>query len=160
VWDARGSSKPLHTFDDHNAAIKALKWCPWERHVLASGGGSADRKVCLWNTSAASGNLMASADTGSQVTGVLWSEEDRELITSHGYAQNQLSLWRYPSLRKVGDLQGHQGRILGLAQSPDSSIVCSLSADETLRFWRVFTPRKNKVYSGINAARLGKPCIR
>ena len=67
-------------------------------------------------------------------------EQERELLTAHGYSRNQLSLWKYPSLVKVGDLEGHEGRLLGLAQSPDGSLVCSPSADETLRFWRVFTP--------------------
>ena len=66
--------------------------------------------------------------------------QERELLTAHGHSRNQLSLWKYPSLVKVGDLEGHEGRLLGLAQSPDGSLVCSPSADETLRFWRVFTP--------------------
>lgn len=138
IWETPTAETPVHTFTEHQAAVKALKWCPWQRHVLATGGGSADRQICLWNAS--SGRLLMSTNAESQVTGILWGEQERELLTAHGYSRNQLSLWKYPSLVKVGDLEGHEGRLLGLAQSPDGSLVCSPSADETLRFWRVFTP--------------------
>ncbi|CAE7239564.1 cdc20 [Symbiodinium natans] len=138
IWETPTSSSPLHTFTEHQAAVKAIRWCPWQRHVLATGGGSADRQVCLWN--AASGRMLMSTHAESQVTGIIWGQQERELLTAHGYSRNQLSLWKYPSLVKVGDLEGHEGRLLGLAQSPDGSLVCSSSADETLRFWRVFSP--------------------
>jgi len=107
-------------------------------NVLATGGGSSDRQICLWNAS--SGRLLMSTDAGSQVTGLAWGLQERELVTAHGYSRNQLSLWKYPSLTKSTDLEGHTGRLLGLAQSPDGSLICSASADETLRFWRVFAP--------------------
>uniref|UniRef100_A0A7S2Q557 CDC20/Fizzy WD40 domain-containing protein n=1 Tax=Zooxanthella nutricula TaxID=1333877 RepID=A0A7S2Q557_9DINO len=138
IWENPGSTAPLHTLTEHCAAVKALKWCPWQRSVLATGGGSADRQVMVWN--AASGRLLMSADAESQVTGIVWGVQEKELLTAHGYSRNQLSLWKYPSLVKAADLEGHTGRILGLAQSPDSSLVCSSSADETLRFWQVFSP--------------------
>jgi len=34
-------------------------------------------------------------------------------------------------------LKGHTGRILDLAMSPGENMVGSVSADETLRFWRL-----------------------
>ena len=50
----------------HQAAVKAVAWCPWQPHVLASGGGTADRTIRLWNTS--NGTLLNTIDTKSQVT--------------------------------------------------------------------------------------------
>lgn len=139
IWETVTSRAPLHTLTEHRAAVKALRWCPWQRNVLATGGGSADRQVCLWNAS--SGRLLMSADAESQVTGIAWGgPQERELVTSHGYSRNHLSLWKYPSLVKSMDLEGHGGRLLDLAQSPDGSLICSASADETLRFWQVFSP--------------------
>mgnify|MGYP000390941165 CR=1 FL=1 len=41
-----------------------------------------------------------------QVCALLWSQEYKELISGHGFSQNQLSIWRYPSLTKVADLEG------------------------------------------------------
>ena len=39
-----------------------------------------------------------------------WNRHEKELLSSHGYSKNQLCLWKYPSLAKVGELTGHQGR--------------------------------------------------
>lgn len=138
IWENPTTSTPMHSLCEHTAAVKALKWCPWQRHVLATGGGSSDRKVCLWNAS--SGRLLQSVDAESQVTGMVWGTQEKELLTAHGYSRNQLTLWKYPSLTRTADLEGHSGRLLGVAQSPDGSLVCSSSADETLRFWQVFSP--------------------
>jgi len=141
IWDcAMGSNGPLLSLTEHRAAVKALRWCPWQRHLLASGGGSADRQICLWNSQ--SGRLLCTADTESQVTGLAWGQQEKELASAHGFHRNQLSLWRYPSLTKVADIEGHSARILSLAQSPDGATICSASADETLRFWRLFSPLK------------------
>jgi cell division cycle protein 20 (cofactor of APC complex) len=138
IWDNSMTQTPLNILTEHTAAVKALRWCPWQRHVLATGGGSADRQVCLWNASSA--RLLMSADAESQVTAVMWGQQEKELVTAHGYSRNHLSVWKHPSLVKVADLEGHSGRIVGLAQSPDGSLVCSAAADETLRFWQIFTP--------------------
>jgi len=147
IWDSYMSRTPLHTINEHGAAVKAIRWCPWQRNVVATGGGSADRRICLWNAS--NGRLLSSVDAESQVTDILWGQQDRELITAHGYSRNHLSLWKHPSLVKVADLEGHTSRIVGMAQSPDGSIVCSASADESLRFWRVFSPT-----SGVKASKI------
>ena len=67
-----------------------------------------------------------------------WSRHERELLSSHGFSQNQLCLWKYPTMTKMAELTGHTARVLHLAQSPDGATVVSAAADETLRFWRVF----------------------
>lgn len=60
------------------------------------------------------------------------------VLFSHGFAENQLCLWKYPSMACVKEFKGHTSRVLHMAQSPDGSMVCSGSADETLRFWNIF----------------------
>jgi cell division cycle 20, cofactor of APC complex len=72
------------------------------------------------------------------VCSLLWSTRTRELVSSHGYAHNQLCVWRYPSLQRVKELPGHTARVLHTALSPDGATVVSAAADETLRFWEVF----------------------
>ena len=47
------------------AAVKALAWSPFQRNLLASGGGTADRQIMYWNSS--TGTLLNSVDTKSQV---------------------------------------------------------------------------------------------
>uniref|UniRef100_A0A182VUM5 CDC20/Fizzy WD40 domain-containing protein n=1 Tax=Anopheles minimus TaxID=112268 RepID=A0A182VUM5_9DIPT len=143
VWSAangapHATGDPLHVFNAHQAAIRALAWCPWQPNVLASGGGTADRTIKFWNV--ANGNLMNSVDTKSQVCGLLFSKTYKELISAHGYVNNQLTIWKYPSMTKQVDLLGHTGRVLQMAMSPDGSTVMSAGADETLRLWNCFTP--------------------
>ena len=127
---------PKHTLTDHQAAVKALAWCPWQKNVLASGGGTADRAIKVWN--AATGSLLSSTDTGSQVCSLQFNPHERELLSSHGFSQNQLCLWKFPTMTKLKELTGHTARVLHTAVSPDGTTVCSAAADETLRFWRVF----------------------
>ena len=148
LWDAAMSSRRSHTslaggtvaprlvLSQHRAAVKALDWCPFHRNLLASGGGTADRTIKFWNTT--TGAVLNSIDTGSQVCSLLWSTHNKEICSSHGFSENQLCLWNYPSMTKVQELKGHTARVLHMAQSPDGSTVVSAAADETLRFWQVF----------------------
>jgi len=138
---------PRLCFEDHHiAAVKAVSWCPWQRHLLATGGGTADRTIKLWNTSSvgvtAGTENVFSIDTGSQVCAIQWSDHYKELISSHGFSDNQLILWRFNptehTLHKVHELRGHTARVLYLAKSPDGQTICSASADESIRFWHVF----------------------
>ncbi|XP_058125501.1 cell division cycle protein 20 homolog [Anopheles ziemanni] len=143
VWAAasgapHATTEPVYIFNQHQAAIRALAWCPWQSHVLASGGGTADRCIKFWNC--ASGQLLSSVDTKSQVCGLIFSKTYKELISAHGYVNNQLSIWKYPSMTKQVDLMGHTGRVLQIAMSPDGSTIMSAGADETLRMWNCFAP--------------------
>ena len=41
-----------------------------------------------------------------QISGILWSEEHKELISGHGFSENQLTIWKYPSMNIVTQLTG------------------------------------------------------
>ncbi|CAN1286229.1 Cell division cycle 20.1, cofactor of APC complex [Linum perenne] len=134
IWDR--STQYLHRLEDHTSAVKALAWCPFQGNLLATGGGGGDRTIKFWNTH--TGACLNSVDTGSQVCALLWNKNERELLSSHGFTQNQLTLWKYPSMVKTAELTGHTSRVLFMAQSPDGCTVASAAGDETLRFWNVF----------------------
>ena len=38
----------------------------------------------------------------SQVCNLAWSKHASELVSTHGYSQNQILVWKYPSLVQVG----------------------------------------------------------
>eukprot|EP00934_Nitzschia_sp_Nitz4_P008225 Nitzschia sp. Nitz4//scaffold274_size25273//8452//10116//NITZ4_008327-RA/size25273-processed-gene-0.13-mRNA-1//-1//CDS//3329545281//8215//frame0 len=154
---------PRLVLQQHKAAVKALDWCPFRRGVLASGGGTADRTIKLWNSN--SGAMLNSLDTGSQVCSLVWSRHQRELCSSHGFSENQLMLWRYGSgsnLTKVKELTGHTSRVLSLACSPDGSTVVSAAGDESLRFWNIFGTPPSRRSENLNIGELsfGMPQIR
>ncbi|KAJ1720271.1 substrate-specific activator of APC-dependent proteolysis [Coemansia erecta] len=147
LWDARYTPavptpagrvfrRPLHRLDAHNAAVKALAWSPAAGSLLASGGGTDDRTIRLWNTQ--TGTQLSSHDTKSQVCNIAWAPDGRELVSTHGYSQNHVIVWRYPQMTPIALLPGHTKRVLYLAQSPDGSTVATAAGDETIRFWDVF----------------------
>jgi len=147
LWQASGgecygSPTPSHSLSQHQAAVKALAWCPWQPNILASGGGTADRTIRIWNAS--NGSLVNTVDTKSQVCSLLWASEYKELISSHGYANNEVVIWRYPQMTRTAELLGHTERVLHTALSPDGSTLVSAGADETLRLWKCFTADPNK----------------
>ncbi|KAH3679011.1 hypothetical protein WICPIJ_008752 [Wickerhamomyces pijperi] len=141
VWDGAMNTQPLHKFE-HSAAIKALSWSPHQRGVLASGGGTNDRRIKIWNT--LNGNKLSDVDTGSQVCNLTWSVNSVELVSTHGYSKNQIMVWKYPQMSQVASLTGHSYRVLYLSLSPDGRTIVTGSGDETLRFWNVFEKNKNE----------------
>jgi cell division cycle protein 20 (cofactor of APC complex) len=138
LWDVATSStaSPRFELTDHQAAVKALAWSPHERNLLATGGGTADRTIKFWNSR--TGALLNSIDTESQVCALQWNPYEKEILSSHGFARNQLCLWKYPSMAKIKELEGHTARVLHMACH--GGTVVSAAADETLRFWDVFAP--------------------
>lgn len=141
IWDA-ASSSPLLKFHQHSAAVKAISWSPHQRGLLASGGGTADKCIRFWST--VTNSPLHHIDTGSQVCNLVWSKNVNELVSTHGYSQNQVVVWSYPSMNQVATLTGHTMRVLYLAMSPDGQTIVTGAGDETLRFWNVFPDTKSE----------------
>ncbi|KAK0125119.1 substrate-specific activator of APC-dependent proteolysis [Cadophora gregata f. sp. sojae] len=135
VWDKLNET-PLWKFSEHTAAVKAIAWSPHQRGLLASGGGTADRRIIFHDT--LRGTVVNEIDTGSQVCNLAWSKNSNEIVSTHGYSQNQIVVWKYPSMSQVVSLTGHTYRVLYLAMSPDGRTIVTGAGDETLRFWNVF----------------------
>jgi cell division cycle 20-like protein 1 (cofactor of APC complex) len=72
----------------------------------------------------------------------MWSKNSNELVSTHGYSgrpvQNQIHIWRYPTMTQAATLTGHTYRVLYLAMSPDGQTIVTGAGDETLRFWNAF----------------------
>jgi cell division cycle protein 20 (cofactor of APC complex) len=151
VWDTTAASgggqsssqnSPRFQLTAHSAAVKAVGWAPFQKNLLASGGGTQDKCIRFWNTT--TGECVNTIEAGSQVCTLLWSRHSRELVTSHGYDDFQLSVWKYPSLARIADLKGHESRVLYSALSPDGRTVVTAAGDETIRFWKVFDHEPKK----------------
>ncbi|XP_030851557.1 fizzy-related protein homolog [Strongylocentrotus purpuratus] len=140
VWN-HSSTSPVQQYTEHSAAVKAIAWSPHQHGLLASGGGTADRCIRFWNT--LTSQPLNYVDTVSQVCNLAWSKHDNELVSTHGYSQNQILVWKYPSLVQVAKLTGHTYRVLYLAVSPDGEAIVTGAGDETLRFWNVFSKSRS-----------------
>ena len=119
--------------------MKGLAWSPHSRGLLASGGGTADRTIRIWNV--LESTCVRAVDTGSQVCNLAWSKNVDEIVSTHGYSQNQITLWSIPSMDQLGSFIGHRSRVLYLAVSPDGENIVTGAGDQTLRFWNLFPPK-------------------
>lgn len=148
IWNVRQSKVPIINWGDHTAAIKAIAWSPHQNGLLASGGGTYDRCIRFRNT--LTGKLLNVIDTGSQVCNLIWSKNVNEIVSTHGYSlrgkthNNQIILWKYPTMTRLATLKGHTYRVLYLALSPDGQTIVTGAGDETLRFWNIFPSTKSK----------------
>lgn len=138
IWDLRWPSEPRWIQDDHMAAVKALDWCPWQPSLLATGSGTADRRIRFWNTS--SNTCLRQIQCESQVCGLRWSTAGHhsEIVSTHGFSNNELAVWHYPSLSKVVGMRAHETRVLQAALSADGSTLVTAAANEHLKFWNIF----------------------
>jgi cell division cycle 20-like protein 1 (cofactor of APC complex) len=89
---AHNSSAPQAKFTQHTAAVKAIAWSPHQRGLLASGGGITDGCIKFWNT--LSFQNQSSVETGSQICNLMFSKNVNELVSTHGYSQNQINIWK------------------------------------------------------------------
>jgi len=141
VW-RNGSSRPRVKLEGHSSAVRAVAWCPWKKGVLATGGGVTDRTIRAWDTER--GVCVSSTETEAQVCGILFSERHKELISTHGYSDNNICVWKFCTMRKIGEMSGHADRVLYSAMSPDGNTLATCAADENLNFWKIFEHPKEK----------------
>ena len=86
-----------------NAAVKAIAFCPWQRGLLAVGGGSNDRAIHFFHT--ISGAPLAMIDCAAQVTSLIWSSTKREIAATFGFAQPEhpyrIAVYAWPSCQQI-----------------------------------------------------------
>lgn len=103
IWDARSTSNaPLYSKSSHKAAVKALSWCPYQSSLLATGGGSTDKTINFWNTT--TGARVNTIETGSQISSLNWGYANgtgMEIVATHGFPTNSISLFNYQPYRKL-----------------------------------------------------------
>jgi WD40 repeat protein/uncharacterized caspase-like protein len=86
---------------------------------------------------------------------VKWSSDGKYIITSQGVsrantekAERYITLWEYPSLKKIKTFLGHDDCIESVCFSPDNNYILSGSFDKTIRLWEIQTGNEVKVFMG------------
>ncbi|KAK8024699.1 wd domain-containing protein [Apiospora arundinis] len=105
----------------HQAAVKALAFCPWRPNLLATGGGSTDKLIHFFHT--ASGAALATISVSAQVTSLTWSTTRRELAATFGYAVPEhsvrIAVFSWPECAMIGCVRWHgEHRALGAIAYP------------------------------------------
>lgn len=124
LWDGRGGDlsgatrgAPKWTKRNHTAAVKALAFSPWSP-LLASGGGTSDTCIHIWNMN--TGARLHTYHTGAQVTGVHWSVDRKELVSTHGFPGNGVVGWGYPPSSSSGSGTGSGSGVAAAAGTSGS----------------------------------------
>lgn len=153
IWDVADMSRPSVTFTEHTSAVAAIAWNPHEHNMLATGGGSADRTIKLWN--AGNGIVKKSVITGAQVCSMVWSPHEAELLTGHGYGfgdndECKMSLWKMPSVTRIQNFEiGGHFRPLAMAVCPSGSKVCVATSSNSLLIYDMFRGLQGKTYKEL-----------
>ncbi|KAK7437793.1 WD domain-containing protein [Colletotrichum acutatum] len=152
----------------HEAAIKAIAFCPWQNGLVATGGGLGDKCIHFFHTT--SSTPLATIDVGAQVTSLIWSTTRREIAAtfgySHGYAQTEhpyrLIIFSWPSCQQVGAIAwaggpralyaipypgGPSDALKGSRTAKEGTIVVA-SSDETLKFHEVWQDKPKSTTGG------------
>jgi WD40 repeat protein len=91
------------------AAVKAIAFCPWQKGLLAIGGGSNDRCIHFYHT--ISGASLATIDCHAQVTSLIWSTTRREIAATFGFAQPdhpyRIAVFAWPSCEQIVAVPWH-----------------------------------------------------
>lgn len=140
----------IHTFK-HKAAVKGLALNISE-NFLASGGGTFDKTIKLWDIKKFT--LISENLTDSQITNIEFFPNDT-LAISNGYISNNIIIYKLNNdnkhqevlslnksnptniLKKISIFEKHVKRILYMSKSKCNNYLVSLSTDGNLKIWRV-----------------------
>ncbi|KAF8644026.1 hypothetical protein AX16_008742 [Volvariella volvacea WC 439] len=168
-WDSR-QQVPLDVGEfvqrrkkmQHEAAVRALAWCPWQPKLLASADMSGT--VRMWNINASPSHSNATSpgklELDSAVTGIHFSPHCKEFLTTHGAqtssasgspvippgavrTANSISVYSYPSLRHVNTLSVAEHPIEGSVMNPNGTrVIVSVPKDNKLHVCDVWLKKK------------------
>ncbi|KAF8998903.1 WD40 repeat-like protein [Hymenopellis radicata] len=135
VNNAQGKAKWVKR--NHTAAVKAVAWCPWQPSLLATGGGTNDASINIWNVN--TGARVHSQKTPAQISTIQWAPHKKEILTTHGYPTNSIMIHAYPSMERVAEIRdAHDSRVLFSCVSPAGDMVLTGGGDESLKFWKIW----------------------
>lgn len=154
IWDISDLTNPKKMFHlKHEAAVKAVAFCPWMPNLLATGGGSRDKNIRFWHSK--SGTLISKHKTKGQITAVIWSRSKKEILVTFGFGESSeknciLAVYSYPSMKlKIRVNAPPDMRILTADLSNDFHSICASISDQSVRIYNIWNSKydlKSKVY--------------
>ncbi|OHS98672.1 hypothetical protein TRFO_34850 [Tritrichomonas foetus] len=136
IWDIRNMNRPYTCFRGHSAAVRAIAWNPLKSNAIATGGGSNDRTIRIWDVDTRETSSIV--QTGSQVCNLYWSRRYYTILSTHGFSQNTIALWRGGDLQNVACFALHKSRVLYTAVSPDEEYALTAAPKDPIYLWNFF----------------------
>jgi WD40 repeat protein len=129
LWDVN-QGKELSVFRGHTAAVTAVAFVrSGQRFVSASMDGS----VRLWDAETA--KQLKKMDHPGGVHDVVVSADGKTALSA-GWEDHKVRLWDLETGRELNRLEGHTGRVLGVALAPNGTRAVSCDTDCTVYVWR------------------------
>lgn len=158
VWDMKQS--PILKFIlPHNAAVKAIAFCPWAKSLLVTGGGARDRTIRFWHAS--TGTMVNSFFADSQVSSLVWSLSTKQLVATFGFGHNKsiISIYSYPEMIEKNHVHANpETRALSSSLSADGSSICVACNDSTIRLYKLW-PKNHLFHLRQNSKTFGSSLI-
>ena len=155
----------------HEAAVKAIAFCPWRKDLVATGGGTHDHCIHFYRTS--SGAALASISVSAQVTSLIWSTTRREIAVTFGYAEPEhpirIAIFTWPGCHQVAAIPWERGfralhavscpspieiapSFAAQRQSRDNGCIVVACSDRTLKFYELW-PTGPRIAAGRTGPR-------
>ncbi|WNG19635.1 WD40 repeat domain-containing serine/threonine-protein kinase [Cystobacter fuscus] len=125
----------------HEGLVRAIRFSP-DGGTLATGG--TDNALHLWDLEGT--HLRRIHVGGTGVQHLLFSPDGQSLLTA-GARDHAIRRWDVRMGRALEPLEGHGGKVNGMALSGDGQRLVSASDDETLRLWDLAS-RTSRVLRG------------
>jgi WD40 repeat protein len=145
LWDVvkRKAASPVDMLQGHTDYLRSVSFSPDGRQLAS---GSSDRTVRLWSVpEGAPGPVLQHVH---MVVCVAFSPVVGSNMLASGDMDRIVRLWDVSNQQLLRELQGHSGRIMSMAFSPDDSQLVSGSLDNTVRLWSVASGKLLKVLTG------------
>ncbi|ABW32107.1 WD40 domain-containing protein [Acaryochloris marina] len=120
-------------FPGHTDAIRSVAYCPHDQ-IIASGGGTGDRTIRLWNIS--NGQCIKILKGHSNGIWSLAFHPKGKFLASSGLDQSA-KLWDIHSGECLETFQGHGHWVWSVSFSPNAEILASGSFDRTVKLWDI-----------------------
>jgi WD40 repeat protein len=126
----------LDTLTGHASEIKAIAFSPDGSHLASV---DRDGALIVWDVD--SGDILTQTDLPALnlVRALAYADDGNILVAGDNRETNDLLVWQSNAPDTLTTFSGHTAAIISAAFSPDTTLIASASADQTVRVWNLET---------------------
>jgi|GEM_PF-1024351 len=131
LWDTQ-TGKEVKKVEGSQAEFYSVAFSP-DSKLLATGSGSEDHTVTIWNIEAGETVHSFELEEGESIFSVAFSP-DGKLIAAGG-SNNKIHIWSLETGELLKTLEQHTDSVSSVAFSPNGNLLASASMDKTVLLW-------------------------